>query len=98
MLRALVFFAALAGCESSSTPTLPAGPNAIEMAVKSNPPGATVIIDGVPLGTAPTTVKMNPGPHRARASMSGYYPPPETKFQVGDGQPHEVTINLVASH
>jgi hypothetical protein len=77
---------------------LPAGPNAIEMAVKSNPPGAIVIIDGVSLGTAPTTVKMNPGPHRARASMSGYYPPPETRFQVGASEPREVTINLVASH
>ena len=87
-----------AACEPAKSAMPVAGPNAIEIEVKSNPPGATVIVDGAPLGSAPVKVKLNPGPHRLRASMNGYYPPPETRFQVGAGEPHEVTINLVASH
>src|SRR5437899_112572 len=80
------------GCDAAG-PALPAaGPNAIEMTVTSSPPGATVVVDGSPLGMAPAKVKLNPGPHRARASMSGYYPPPELKFQVGTTEPKEVTV------
>ena len=94
---ALAFIAAAAACESAA-PALPAGPSAIEVTVASNPPGAGVTVDGVALGAAPVTVKMNPGPHRARASMSGYYPAPETRFQVGATEPREVTVTLVASH
>ena len=89
-------------CESSSTSTttgLPApGPNALEIEVTSTPPGASVVVDGVALGITPVKAKLNPGPHRARATMSGYYPPPEARFQVGADQLTSVNIPLVASH
>ena len=98
--KAVIAAAAFAfgGCEPAGPPLPPAGPNAIEVTVSSQPPGATVVVDGASLGTSPAKVKLNPGPHRARASMSGYYPPPELKFQVGASEPREVTVTLVASH
>ncbi len=87
-----------AGCKPAG-PALPAaGPNAVEMEVTSKPEGATVVVDGSALGKTPVKVKLNPGPHRARASMSGYYPPPEARFQVGAGEPTTITIPLMASH
>ena len=98
---ALVTLALLAGlvaaCEgATAAPT--AGPNAVEIVVRSAPPGATILVDGSAVGASPATVKLNPGPHRLRASMSGYYPAPETKIQVGAEQPKEHTLTLVASH
>ena len=52
----------------------------------------------VPEGLLPATVKLRPGPHRVRASLSGYYPAPETRVQVGASEPAELTLHLVASH
>jgi hypothetical protein len=90
---------AMLACESSSSPALPAaGPNALEIEVTSTPPGASVVVDGVASGVTPVKLKLNPGPHRARASMSGYYPPPEMRFQVGADQLTTVNIPLMASH
>jgi hypothetical protein len=94
----ILAIAACVGCEASA-PTAPvAGPNAIEIVVRTTPPGATVLVDGTGVGPSPATVKLNPGPHRLRASMSGYYPAPETKIQVGASEPREHTLTLVASH
>ena len=92
----LVF--ALSGCESSAPAAPLAGPNAIEIVVRTEPSGATVVVDGAGVGPSPATVKLNPGPHRLRASMSGYYPAPEMKIQVGASEPREHTLTLVASH
>jgi len=90
--------AGCAGCEAAG-PALPAaGPNAIDITVKTDPPGGTVIVDGASLGPSPQAVKLNPGPHRVRASMSGYYPAQEMRIQVGAEGPREVTVPLVASH
>jgi hypothetical protein len=85
-------------CEPAASPLPAPGPNAIEIVVKTDPPGGTVIVDGAAIGPAPQTVRLNPGPHRLRASMSGYYPAPETKIQVGAEGPREVVLTLVASH
>lgn len=88
---------ALAACEAA--PSAPAaGPNAVEIVVSSVPSGATILVDGGAVGSAPVTVRLNPGPHRLRAAMSGYYPAPETKIQVGASEPKEHTLTLVASH
>src|SRR5688572_20494382 len=86
-----------AGCEPAASVPV-AGPNAIEIVVRTNPPGATVLVDGASAGPSPVTIKLNPGPHRLRASLSGYYPPPETRIQVGATEPREHTLTLVASH
>ena len=42
--------------------------------VHSSPPGASILIDGVYLGTTPTTVSgLNQGSHIIRLALSGYY-------------------------
>lgn len=40
--------------------------------LRSTPAGAAVEIDGRALGTTPTTVEIEPGPHRVRASKPGH--------------------------
>jgi hypothetical protein len=102
MLRHLLVVSALGAflvaCEGGG-PALPApGPNAIEIGVKTEPPGGNVIVDGIPVGPSPQKVKLNPGPHRVKASMSNYYPSADLKIQVGATEPKEITIPLVASH
>ena len=97
-LTALAALLLVSACEASA-PALPAaGPNAVAIQIDSVPPGASVTVDGTIVGAAPQTVKLNPGPHRLRASMSGYYPTQDTKIQVGEGEPTQHTLSLVASH
>lgn len=86
------------GCDPAAPAQAPPGPRAIELTVRTDPPGALVTIDGAPAGAAPVTVRLNPGPHRVRASMSGYYPTPETRVQVGAFEPRDIVLSLVASH
>lgn len=83
----------------SVTPTLPAaGPRAAPITVLTTPPGAAVTVNGIPVGLAPVTVSLNPGPVRLRATMSGYYPAPELPIVVEGKVPATHTITLVASH
>jgi len=89
----------LAACTAAPAPALPdPGPNGVELTIKSAPDGASIVIDGIAAGTAPLKVKLRPGPHRMRASLTGYYPGPDTRVQVGATEPPEVTLHLVASH
>jgi hypothetical protein len=92
--------ALLGGCDDAKPATaLPAaGPSAIELSLRSEPPGAALLVDGNPIGASPQKVKLNPGPHRLRATMSGYYPTQDTHIQVGAGEPTEHVLTLVASH
>lgn len=94
----VVVLAAGGACEPAGPALPPPGPSAVEIVVRTEPPGGTIVVDGAPLGPSPQTVRLNPGPHRVRASMSGYYPAPETKIQVGASEAREITIPLVASH
>lgn len=75
------------------------GPNAVAVEVGSTPPGATVVVDGTPVGPAPQTVKLNPGPHTVKAMKSGYFSQ-EQKLVISSPQerPPRVTFTLVASH
>jgi hypothetical protein len=74
------------------------GPNAVEVAITSEPPGADVVIDGTPQGPAPRTVRLNPGPHTIKASKSGYFPQ-EQRLTVRSGEPGpKLLLTLVASH
>lgn len=89
----------LTACKAPPVPALPdPGQNGVELTVKSVPDGASITIDGVAAGTAPVKVKLRPGPHRMRATLTGYYPGPDTRVQVGATEPPEVTLHLVASH
>ncbi len=88
-----------AGCAGKPPPALPdPGPNAVAFTVKSVPDGASVVIDGIAVGTAPVTIRLRPGPHRMRATLTGYYPGPDTRVQVGATEPASATLHLVASH
>jgi hypothetical protein len=98
MTRLLLVVAVLAGCDAAAPAAPAAGPNAIEIVVRTQPTGGRVLVDGAPAGDAPATVKLNPGPHRIKAVMSGYYPSTETKIQVGSTEPREHVLTLIASH
>lgn len=43
-----------------------------QLTVRSNPSGATLTIDGVPVGVTPYTAEFPPGAHTLEVSMSGY--------------------------
>ncbi len=74
------------------------GPAATPLTITTTPGGATVTVDGVGVGNSPVTVQVRPGPHRLRASMSGYYPAPETKIVVERGTAATHALSLVPSH
>lgn len=87
------------GCDAApAAAAARAGPNAAPVTIETVPPGAAVLVDGQPAGNAPVTVLLNPGPHRLRASQSGYYPTQDTKIVVERGQAQTQTLTLVASH
>jgi tetratricopeptide (TPR) repeat protein len=43
-----------------------------QLTVVTSPPGATVAIDGAPLGVSPLTVELRPGTHNAQVSRRGF--------------------------
>jgi len=43
-----------------------------QLTVLTTPPGATVAIDGTPLGVSPLTVELRPGTHSAQVSRRGF--------------------------
>ena len=90
-----------AACSDGAAPAagLPdPGPGATALTIATTPGGAAVTVDGVSVGNSPITVQVKPGPHRLRASMSGYYPAPETKIVVERGAASSHTLSLVPSH
>lgn len=100
MIRAALPLLTLAtlACEPGKVGGLAAPkPNAVEVTVDTEPPGAAVIIDGTPVGPAPQTVRLNPGPHALKATKSGYFPA-EQRLTVSSGEPLGLKLTLVASH
>jgi len=98
-LAALGLVLAITGCDAAPPPSLPPpGPGATPLTVTTTPPGAAVTINGVPVGQAPVTVTVSPGPKRVRATMSGYYASPEATVVVERGRPATHDLHLVASH
>lgn len=91
-----------AGSSSSSTAAassaVPGDDRRTPVTITTAPAGASVVVDGALVGEAPVTVPLNPGPHRLRATMSGYYPAPELKIVVERGVPVTHALSLVASH
>ncbi len=95
----IVCIALVSGCEEAAPATLPPpGPGATPLTVTTTPPGAQVTINGVVVGTSPVTVEVSPGPKRVRATMSGYYPAPESTVVVERGRASSHALHLVASH
>jgi hypothetical protein len=88
----------LIGCEGQAPSLPPPGPGAAPITIVTTPPGAAVTVNGIPVGPSPITVQLNPGPVRLRATLSGYYPAPETRVVVERGTAATHTIALVASH
>ena len=85
-------------CEDSAAKLPPPAANAVEVTLVTDPPGAAVMVDSVPVGTGPVTLKLNPGPHRLRAAMNAYFPMQEQRVQVGEAEPRSFTLSLVKSH
>lgn len=93
-----LFVLHLVGCEGQAPSLPPPGPGAAPITIVTTPPGATVTVNGIPVGPSPVTVQLNPGPVRLRATLSGYHPAPETRAVVERGTAATHTIALVASH
>lgn len=89
---------ATSACEGVAPTLPPPGPRAANITVATTPAGASVTVNGIPVGQSPVTVRLNPGPVRLRATMSGYYPAPETPILVEGGVAATHTLSLVASH
>jgi hypothetical protein len=63
------------------------------VAVLSNPKGATVILDGRSIGTAPVTTEVAPGTHTLRLEHKGYEPTERT-IEVAAGATVDEAIEL----
>lgn len=64
-----------------------------QLSVLSSPSGATVAIDGNPLGVTPLTVELSPGAHSALLSLRGYADAP-TDFTLPAATPLDVSVTL----
>lgn len=102
MRRALVLVSLATGlwgaaCGARPPALPPPGPNAQPATFESTPPGAQVIIDGVPRGATPLIVKLDPGRYRVRVTMSAYFPE-EQVVTVPFGEPAKFQFSLIRSH
>lgn len=64
-----------------------------QLTVMSTPNGATVAIDGNPLGVTPLTVELRPGKHTALLSYRGYTDA-QTEFDLPAQHPLDLPVNL----
>jgi tetratricopeptide (TPR) repeat protein len=64
-----------------------------QVSVLSSPTGATVAIDGNPLGVTPLTVELPPGAHTALLSLRGYLDAP-SDFTLPPASPIDVSVTL----
>lgn len=64
-----------------------------QVSVLSDPPGATVAIDGNPLGVTPLTVELPPGSHTALLSLRGYSDA-SRDFTLSPSTPMDVSVTL----
>jgi len=69
-------------------------PRAGLLAVSSVPPGASVLVDGEPFGTAPTgALRLAPGRHRLTVEANGFAPH-EQDFDLGGGERRALVARL----
>ena len=66
--------------------------------VQSEPPGATVQVDGAPAGTAPLSLnELDPGDHQVKLELDGYAPLVRS-VTIRGGLVHELTVQLAPHH
>ncbi len=85
------------GCEPAVVALPDPGPNAVTLTINAEPPGSQVIVDGIPVGNAPQTVKLRRGPHTIKGMKSGYFAA-EQRITASTDSPKSVLLTLVASH
>ena len=96
LLATLLLVASCKPVEKQGLP--PPGPQAVEVHIKTDPPGATLFVDGVMVGKGPQKVGLNPGNHRIRALKSGYFTAEELLTLSSGTKNQGLTIKLMASH
>jgi hypothetical protein len=64
-----------------------------QLSVLSTPSGATVAIDGNPLGVTPLTVELPPGAHTALLSLRGYADAP-SDFTLPAANPIDISVTM----
>lgn len=66
----------------------------IELSVVSSAPGAEILVDGAPVGTAPVRVMLQRGAHTIEGRKDGYRSKPQTVVLRGT-RPNVVTLELL---
>ena len=69
----------------------------VALRISTDPPGATVSVDGRHVGTSPTSVEVDPGTHQVGASMDGYESATIASDAQGDATTALVTLKKKAS-
>ncbi|HEY0468049.1 MAG TPA: PEGA domain-containing protein [Polyangiaceae bacterium] len=64
-----------------------------QLTVLTSPPGATIAIDGTPLGVSPLTVELRPGSHEAWLSLRGFSDN-NSNFVLPQATPIDLSIAL----
>jgi len=64
-----------------------------QLTVLTTPPGATVAIDGTPLGVSPLTVELRPGTHSAQVSRRGFSDV-TGNFELPQATPLDLKVSL----
>ncbi|HKO49499.1 MAG TPA: PEGA domain-containing protein [Polyangiaceae bacterium] len=67
-----------------------------QLTVLTSPPGATVAIDGTPLGVSPLTVELRPGSHNAQLSRRGFSDFTGS-FVLPEATPLDLSVTLQAA-
>ncbi|MFC1628845.1 PEGA domain-containing protein [Gemmatimonadota bacterium] len=77
------------------TPGQPARLTTAMVMIESNPPGGTIMIDGIDMGPTPANLQVNEGTHEVSVELAGYRAGTKTINVVG-GQAQTVTLPLIA--
>jgi tetratricopeptide (TPR) repeat protein len=64
-----------------------------QLTILTSPPGATVTIDGTPLGVSPLTVELRPGPHRSLLTRRGFADY-SGSFVLPEATPMDLNVHL----
>lgn len=63
--------------------------------IETSPPGATLTVDGAPVGESPKTLELSPGPHAIEAARPGFVPA-RRRVEVRYGVENTVALTLEA--
>jgi hypothetical protein len=88
----------LVACEATKPAPRPApGPQALQVAFDTDPPGAALAVDGYGVGLTPLKIPLDPGTHQLSLNLSGYLPY-KMSVRIGTGSPTSYKASLIASH